>query len=83
MRRNPSRLPAEVVLERTGPRVSKAGVGGGWVEAGLVGEAGSDGVGEVVVDLEDEALGAVLAVGLFVVPSDDGEGLHHVIGVVA
>src|SRR5690606_24231562 len=63
--------------------VGDAGVGGGWVEAGLVGEAGLGGVGEVVVDLEDDALGAVLAVGLLVVLSDNGEGVEDVVGVVS
>ena len=60
-----------------------AGVGGGWVEAGLVGVAGAGGFGEGVGDFEDGALGAVVAVGGDVFAFDDGEGVEDVGGVVA
>jgi hypothetical protein len=36
-----------------------------------------------VIDVEDDALRAVLAVRLFVLAFDDGEGLQHVVHVVA
>ena len=36
-----------------------------------------------VIDVEDDALRAVLAVRLFVLAFDDGEGLQNVIYVVA
>ena len=68
-------------LSRVG--MGDAGVGGGWVEAGLVGVAGAGGFGEGVVDFEDGALGAVVAVGGEVFAFDDGEGVEDVGGVVA
>src|SRR6267142_3358496 len=47
------------------------------VEANLVGLAGAHGRGEGVVDGEDDAPGAVVAVALRLVPmADDGEGVH-------
>ena len=46
---------------------------GGWVEAGLVGVAGADGVGHGVVDFEDDALGAVIAVIPFLILSADAK----------
>lgn len=56
----------------------------GWrVEARRVGLAGALGGSEGVVDFEDDALGAVFAVGLLVVLPDDGEGVHHEGGVLA
>jgi hypothetical protein len=63
--------------------MAAAGVGGGRVEQGAVGGAGGDGVGEGVVDLEDEALGAVVAVTGLVVAANNGESVHDVVGVVA
>jgi hypothetical protein len=49
------------------------------VEASLVGLAGAHGRGEGVVDFEDDAPGAVVAVELRLVPTaDDGEGIHDV-----
>ena len=45
----------------------------------LIGLADANGLGEGVVDLEDDALGAVFAVELlFVLAADDGEGVHDV-----
>jgi hypothetical protein len=50
----------------TAPRVRR------WrVEARLVGLAGADGLGEGVVDFEDDALGAVVAVELLLVLAAD------------
>src|SRR5579884_2061016 len=60
-----------------------ARVGRRRVEAGLVGVAGAHGLVHGVVELEDDALGAVLAVGRFVFALDDGEGLHDVVHVGA
>ena len=45
--------------------------------------AGAGGFGEGVVDFEDDALGAVLAVLGDVLAADDGEGVEDVGGVVA
>ena len=39
-------------------------------------------LGHGVVDLQDDPLGAVLAVGLLVVLADDGEGVEDAVGVV-
>ena len=48
-------------------------------QAGLVGDAGAGGFGHGVVDFEDDALGAVLAVPLgFILALHDGEGVHDV-----
>jgi hypothetical protein len=58
-------------------------MGRGRVEEGLVGLAGCVGFGHGVVALQDEPLGAVLAVGRHVPPADDGEGVHDVVRVVA
>ena len=60
-----------------------ARVGGWGGEEGLVGDAGADGFGHVVVDLQDDPLGAVLAVRGLVFLPDDGEGVEDVGGVVA
>ena len=49
----------------------------------MVGGGGAGGFGEGVVEFEDDALGVVFAVGLLVVLPDDGEGVHHVGGVLA
>lgn len=49
------------------------------VKAGLVGLAGADDLLHGVVDFEDDALGAVVAVVLLLVlAADDGEGVHDV-----
>src|SRR5712692_4257203 len=49
------------------------------VEAGLVGLASAYGLGEGVVDCKDDALGAIVAIELRLVPTaDDGEGVHDV-----
>ena len=53
-------------------------VGGGWGERGPVGFAGGDGCLHCVVDVEDGALGAVLAVSLLVLAAEDGEGVQDV-----
>ena len=53
------------------------------VEQGLVGLTSLDGLLHGVVDLQDDALGAVLAVGSLVLALDDGEGVHDVVHVVA
>ncbi len=54
-------------------------VGRRRVEAGLVGLAGADGLLHGVVDLEDDALGAVVTVVLLLLlAADDGEGVHDV-----
>lgn len=55
------------------------GWAGGWVEEGLVGLAGVDGLLHRVVDFKDYLLGPVLAVLLFVLPLDDGECFHDVV----
>ena len=57
----------------TTPRIRR-----GRFEAGLVGVAGADGLGHGVVDFEDDALGAVVAVLRLVLTLDDGEGVHDV-----
>ncbi|HCS53912.1 MAG TPA: hypothetical protein DIW81_20380, partial [Planctomycetaceae bacterium] len=50
-----------------------SGGAGGWIELGLVGLAGADGFGHLVVDFEDGAFGAVVAVVFgFVLAADDG-----------
>ena len=49
-----------------------------WVEAGFVWDSGSDCLGHFVVDFEDGAFGAVLAIFLLVLAADDGEGVHDV-----
>ncbi len=55
------------------------GIGGWWIEEGLVGAARGDGAGEGVVDLEDGFFGAVVAVVFgFVFAFDDGEGVHDI-----
>ena len=49
------------------------------VEAGLVGNAGTDGLGDRVVDFEDDAFGTVVAVVFGLIPSlHDREGVHDV-----
>ena len=53
------------------------------IEAGPVALVGACGLLQGVVDLQDHALGAVLAVGLLVVPADYGEGVEDVGAVVA
>ena len=55
------------------------GIGGRWVEQGLVGNPTCHGFGEGVVDLEDGFFGAVVAVVFgFVFAFDDGEGVHDI-----
>ena len=50
-----------------------------WIESRLIWLAGADGIGHGVVDFEDDALGAVVAVILLLVPAaNDGEGVHNV-----
>ena len=41
--------------------MAAAWIGRGRVEAGLIGLAGADGLGHGVIDLEDDAFGAVVA----------------------
>jgi len=53
------------------------------VEHGLVGLAGLHSLLHGVIALQDDALGAVLAVGGLVPTFDDGEGVHDVCHVVA
>src|SRR5262245_50912557 len=48
------------------------------IEQGLKWPAGADGLRHRVVDLEDDALGAVVAPLLLVLALDDGEGVHDV-----
>lgn len=47
------------------------------VEHGLVGLAGLNGLLHGVIALQDDALGAVLAVGSFVLALGDGEGVQR------
>ena len=56
---------------------------GGWIETGLIGPAGPDGVGEGVVDCENGFLGAEAAIGSYVLALHDGERLHYVVDGVA
>ncbi len=49
-----------------------AGVSGGWIEERTIQLASSDGLSHGVVDFEDDALGAVLAVFLLILALDDG-----------
>ena len=65
------------------PGMRGAGIAGRRVEAGLVGLAGAHGLGHLVVDFQDDALGAVFAVRGLVLALDDGEGVHDVVHVVA
>ena len=59
-------------------RMSHPRIGGWRVEPGLVRLAGADGLGHRVVDFEDDAFGAVVAVVLgFVLAADDREGGHN------
>jgi hypothetical protein len=52
---------------------------GGRGEGRLVRDAGADGLLEGVVEFEDDAFGAVVAVGfLFVLAADDGDGVVDV-----
>ena len=60
-----------------------ARVGGGWVEQGLVGDAGAGRLGQLVVNLQDDALGSVFAVGGLVFLPHHREGVEDVVGVVA
>ena len=53
-------------------------VGGRWGESGPVGFAAGDGCLHCVVDVEDGALGAVVAVVGFVLAVDSGEGVQDV-----
>ena len=64
-------------------RMRHARVGRGRVEASLVGRTAGHRRGHLVVDLQDDPLGAVFAVLLDVLALDDGEGLHDVVHVVA
>jgi len=63
--------------------VGDGGVGRRGIEAGAVGLARGDGLSHGVVDLEDDAFGAILAVCGLVMAADDGEGVHDVGDVVA
>ena len=56
---------------------------GWWVQHRLVWSGCSNGLGKRVVALEDEALGAVLAVDPLILPPDDWEGVHHMVDDVA
>ena len=63
-------------------------MGLGWmpgrgIESGAVGFAGFDCPRHGVVDLQDDALGAVFAMRGLVLALDDGEGVHDVGRVVA
>ena len=59
--------------------MGQARIGRGWVEARLVGLTGAERRDEGVVDVEDDAPGAVVAVELrLVLAADDGEGVHDV-----
>jgi hypothetical protein len=50
-----------------------------WVQTCLIGPAGVDGLLHGLVDFDDNALGAVIAlVPLLVLAADDGEGVHDV-----
>lgn len=56
--------------------MTAAGIGGGSVEAGLVGLAGGDGVLHGVIDVEDGVFGAVVAVGSFIFVFYNGNEVH-------
>jgi hypothetical protein len=56
---------------------------GWWVEVCVIWCARLHGLLHGIVDVEDDALGAVFAVGLLVLAFDDGEGLQNVVHVVA
>lgn len=60
-----------------------ARIRGRRVEARAVGDAGAHGFGQLVVDFEDDPLGAVFAVGGLVLAFDDGERLQDVVDIVA
>ncbi len=66
-------------------RVRHVGVGGGWVEARLVGACAVvlHGRGHLIVEAEDGFFGAIAAVRGEVFAFDDGEGFQDVIHVVA
>ena len=60
--------------------MSDGGIGGRRRQTGLVGDAGADGFSHGIIDFEDDALGAVIAVTLgFVLALHDGEGVHDVV----
>ena len=63
--------------------VGDAGIGGRGVQPCLVGLTGGDGVLDALVDVEDGALGAVVAPSRLVLALDDGEGLQDVVDCVA
>ncbi len=63
--------------------MAHGGVGWRGVEDRLVGLAGGDGCGHGVVAFEDDALGAVLAVGGLVLAPHDRERVEDVVDVVA
>ena len=52
------------------PRIRRRGV-----EAGLIGLAGFDGLLHLIVDLEDDTFGSVLAVFCLVLATDNREGI--------
>lgn len=59
--------------------MAAGGVCGGWGKAGWVGGGGLHGGGEGVVDLQDHALGAVVAVEtLLVLATHNRERVHDV-----
>jgi len=61
----------------TSGRMGQARVGRGWVKAGVVWLPRGYDLLHGVVDVEDDAPGAVVAVELrFVLAADDGEGVH-------
>src|SRR5712691_4075352 len=52
-----------------------------WVEARVIWRSRLHGLLHGVVDVEDDALRAVCAVGLLVLAFDDGEGLQYVVHI--
>ena len=54
-----------------------------WVESGLVRLARFRSTGHLIVDFQDDSLGAVFPMVSLVVTLHDGEGLHDVVHVVS
>ena len=54
-------------------------IGRGWVEPSLIGQVGAAGLGESVIDFEDDAFGAVVVIEAFFIPLfHDGKRVHDV-----
>jgi hypothetical protein len=53
-----------------------AGIGGWWIEGGLIGLAGTHGICHGIIDFEDHPIGAVLAVFLFILALDEGGNVY-------